>query len=174
MSDTRNHPSSGTEPSGRRSSALAGYRWLLLAFLLAGCVQIFLAGLGVFSFGDHDVAGGTSAFDAHRTLGFTMARVAVIILVLAVIARPDALAVVLCGVLVVQTTLLQSLLAGLADNAALYGACTRWTGFSSSPSPGSSTSAHGPGRERPSVASSRFPHLARFRCPSNAHRTRRR
>jgi hypothetical protein len=57
---------------------LAGYRWLLLAFLLAGSAQIFLAGLGV-------------------------------------------LAVVLSGVLVVQTTLLQSLLAGLADNAALYG-----------------------------------------------------
>ena len=52
---------------------LATYRWLLLAFLLAGCVQIFLAGLGVFGFGDHDVADGTSAFDAHRTLGFTMA-----------------------------------------------------------------------------------------------------
>jgi hypothetical protein len=30
-------------------------------------------------------------------------------------------AVVLSGVLVVETTLLQSLLAGLADNAALYG-----------------------------------------------------
>jgi hypothetical protein len=122
MSDTTTHdPASGTVPSRLRSSALAGYRWLLLTFLLAGCVQIFLAGLGVFSFGDHDVAGGTSAFDAHRTLGFTMAGVAVIILVLAVIARPGGLAVVLSGVLVVQTTLLQSLLAGLADNAALYG-----------------------------------------------------
>jgi len=121
MSDTTRDQSSGTEPNGRRSYALTGYRWLLLAFLLAGCVQIFLAGLGVFSFGDHDVAGGTSAFDAHRTLGFTMAGVAVIILVLAVIARPGGLAVALSGVLVVQTTLLQSLLAGLADNAALYG-----------------------------------------------------
>jgi hypothetical protein len=50
-----------------------------------------------------------------------MAGIAVIILVLAVIARPGALAVVLSGVLVVQTTLLQSLLAALADNAALYG-----------------------------------------------------
>ena len=113
--------SSGTEPNGLRSYALTGYRWLLLAFLMAGCVQIFLAGLGVFSFGDHDVAGGTSAFDAHQTLGFTMAGVAVIILVLAVIARPRRLAVALSGVLIVQTTLLQSLLAGLADNAALYG-----------------------------------------------------
>jgi hypothetical protein len=38
-----------------------------------------------------------------------------------VIARPGVLPVSLSGVLVVQTTLLQSLLAGLADNAALYG-----------------------------------------------------
>jgi hypothetical protein len=121
MSDTTRDQSSGTEPNGLRSYALTGYRWLLLAFLMAGCVQIFLAGLGVFSFGDHDVAGGTSAFDAHQTLGFTMAGVAVIILVLAVIARPRRLAVALSGVLIVQTTLLQSLLAGLADNAALYG-----------------------------------------------------
>jgi hypothetical protein len=121
MSDTTHHPSSGTGPSGLRSYVLAGYRWLLLAFLLAGCAQIFLAGLGVFSFGDHDLTGGTSAFDAHQTLGFTMAGVAVIILVLAVIARPGVLAIVLSGVLVVQTTLLQSLLAGLADNAAPYG-----------------------------------------------------
>jgi hypothetical protein len=121
MSDTTHAPSRATEPSGLRRYALAGYRWLLLAFLLAGFAQIFLAGLGVFSFGDHDVAGGTSAFDAHRTLGFTLAGVAVIVLVLAVIARPGVPAVVLSGVLVVQTTLLQSLLAGLADNAALYG-----------------------------------------------------
>jgi len=93
----------------------------VLAFLLAGCAQIFLAGLGVFSFGDHDVAGGTSAFDAHKTLGFTLAGVAIIILVLALIARAGALQLVLCGVLVVQTSLLQSLLAGLADNTALFG-----------------------------------------------------
>jgi len=121
MSDTTHDQSSGTELSGLRSYALAGYRWLVLAFLLAGCVQIFLAGLGVFSFGDHDVAGGTSAFDAHKTLGFTLAGVAIIILVLALIARAGALQLVLCGVLVVQTSLLQSLLAGLADNTALFG-----------------------------------------------------
>jgi hypothetical protein len=121
MGDTTHALSRATEPNGPRRYALAGYRWLLLAFLLAGSAQIFLAGLGVFSFGDHDVAGGTSAFDAHRTLGFTLAGVAVIVLLLAVITRPGVLAVVLSGVLVVQTTLLQSLLAGLGDNAALYG-----------------------------------------------------
>jgi hypothetical protein len=115
------HPSSTAEPSGLRRYASAGYRWLLAAFLLAGCAQIFLAGLGVFSFGDHDVPGGTSAFDAHRALGFGLGGAAVIIFVLALIARPGAAPVVLSGVLVVQTTVLQSLLAGLADNTALYG-----------------------------------------------------
>jgi hypothetical protein len=94
---------------------------VLLAFLLAGCAQIFLAGLGVFSFGDDDVAGGTSAFDAHKTLGFTLAGAAVVIFLLALAARPGVLPVVLSGVLVAQTALLQSLLAGLADNTALYG-----------------------------------------------------
>ena len=58
MSDTTHAPSRGTESSGLRRYALAGYRWLLLAFLLAGSAQILLAGLGVFSSGDHDVPAG--------------------------------------------------------------------------------------------------------------------
>ena len=113
----------GTPRAGAASHGVAFrlYHWAVLAFLLAGCAQIFLAGLGVFSFGDHDVAGGTSAFDAHKTLGFTLAGVAIIIFILALIARAGVWPVVLCGVLIVQTSLLQSLLAGLADNTALFG-----------------------------------------------------
>ena len=37
-----------TSGSAVRRGAAAGYRWLLLLFLVAGVVQIFLAGLGVF------------------------------------------------------------------------------------------------------------------------------
>jgi hypothetical protein len=48
------------------------------------------------------------AFDAHRTLGFSLAGVAVFIFVAAAIARPGVLPLALSGVLVVQTTLLQS------------------------------------------------------------------
>ena len=110
-----------TRAGALRTAARIVYRWALLAFLLAGGAQIFLAGLGVFSFGDHDVAGGTSAFDAHKTLGFTLAGAAIIIFVLALIARAGVGPVVGCGVLVVQTSLLQSLLAGLADHTALFG-----------------------------------------------------
>ena len=46
--------------SGVRRGALVAYRWFVLAFLLAGCAQVFLAGLGVFSFGDGDTAGAAA------------------------------------------------------------------------------------------------------------------
>jgi hypothetical protein len=108
-------------PSGLRRGAQAGYRWLLLLFLLACGAQIFLAGLGVFSFGAGNSAGGASAFDAHESLGYALGGGAVLILILALLARPGLLPLVLAGLLVIQATLLQSLLAGLADNAALYG-----------------------------------------------------
>ena len=107
--------------SGVRRAARAGYRWLLLVFLLAVAVQIFLAGLGVFSFGNGDRAGGDNAFSAHQGLGFALAGATILLLVLAIVARVGRLAPWLAGALVVQTCLLQSLLDGLADNTAVFG-----------------------------------------------------
>ena len=78
--------------TGLRRGALLGYRWVLLAFLLAGVVQIFLAGLGAFRLQDQAGA-GDSAFAPHRALGFSMGVIALVILVLAVIARPGARAI---------------------------------------------------------------------------------
>ena len=103
-------------------AAFLGYQWVLLAFLLSGVAQIFLAGLGVFRLQGHGlVAGGDTAFAPHRALGFTMAGIALVILVLAAIARPGARAIALAAVLVLLTSFMQSLLAGLADNHAIYG-----------------------------------------------------
>jgi Family of unknown function (DUF6220) len=113
----------GTSAIALRRGATAGYRWLLLLFLVAGVVQIFLAGLGVFhlhSYGLDDPA-GDSALDPHRALGFGMAGLAVLILVLALAARPGARQVVLAAVLVLQTAVLQSLLAGLGDDSPVWG-----------------------------------------------------
>jgi len=102
-----------------RRGALLGYRWTLLAFLLAGAAQIFLAGLGAFRLQDQGLAAaGDSAFAPHRALGFSMAAIALLILVLAVIARPGARS----AVLVLLTTLMQSLLAGFAEDHAVFGA----------------------------------------------------
>ena len=104
-SSIRTHDQPGaTELARARRYAFTGYRWLLLAFLLAGCAQIFLAGLGVFSFGDHDVAGGDQrvrrapgpglrAWPGPRSSSSSSP----------LIARPGVLPVALSGVLVVQT-----------------------------------------------------------------------
>jgi hypothetical protein len=111
-----------TRITGLRRGAFLGYQWVLLAFLLVGVVQIFLAGLGVFTLqGQGLAAGGDAAFAPHRALGFTMAGIALVILVLALIARPGARAIIGAAVLVLLTSLMQSLLAGLADNHAVYG-----------------------------------------------------
>ena len=107
--------------SGVRRAARTGYRRLLLVFLLAVAVQIFLAGLGVFSFGNGDRSGGDHAFSAHQGLGFAIAGASVLLLALAIAARAGRLAVWLAVALVVQTCLLQSLLDGLADNTAVFG-----------------------------------------------------
>lgn len=112
-----------TSGSALRRGAGAGYRWLLLLFLVAGVVQIFLAGLGVFhlhAYGLDDPA-GDAALDPHRALGFAMAGIAILILVLALVARPGGRQVVLAVVLVLQTAFLQSLLAGLGDDSPVWG-----------------------------------------------------
>ena len=112
-----------TPVTGLRRGAFLGYRWALLAFLLAGVAQIFLAGLGVFRLqGEGLAAGGDTAFAPHRALGFTMAGIALLILVLALIARPGARAITGSAVLVLLTSLMQSLLAGLGEDHAAYGA----------------------------------------------------
>ena len=110
-----------TAETGLRRAAQAGYRWLLLVFLLAVAVQIFLAGLGAFSLGNGDRSGGDHAFSVHQGLGFAIAGVSILILALAIAARAGRLALWLAGALVVQTCLLQSLLDGLAGNTAVFG-----------------------------------------------------
>jgi hypothetical protein len=115
--ETRTTPA----PGGARRVTLTAYRWLLALFLLAGGAQIFLAGFGAFSLDTGRAAQGSSAFSAHMALGFSMAGASLIILILALIARPGTLALWLSGLLVVQTCLLQSLLDGLADGASAFG-----------------------------------------------------
>jgi Family of unknown function (DUF6220) len=113
--------------SGVRRAARTGYRWLLLAFLLAVAVQIFLAGLGTFSFDTGRQA--TGAFSAHQGLGYALGAASILILVLALAARPGRLALWLAAAMAVQAFLLQSLLDGLADNTVAFGGLHALDGF---------------------------------------------
>jgi Family of unknown function (DUF6220) len=108
--------------SGLRRGALIGYRWVVLAFLLLGVVQIFLAGLGVFSLQGQELgATGETAFNPHRSLGFGMGGLALIILILALIARPGARSIVLAVVMFLLAFLAQSLLGGLGEDTPVFG-----------------------------------------------------
>jgi Mn2+/Fe2+ NRAMP family transporter len=99
-----------TSAGGLRRGAVAGYRWMLLIFLVAGVVRFVLAGLGAFSLHSQGMDAGDMAFEPHRVLGFTMGPVAPVILVLALLARQGARAVIGSAVLVLLTNLVQSLL----------------------------------------------------------------
>ena len=54
------------------------YLGLALLFLVGLVVQFFLAGLGVFD---------AESFEAHRTLGFVLQAIAILLLVLALVGR---------------------------------------------------------------------------------------
>ena len=124
MSDSNTTITSGQSAGGATNARLAGvmltvYRWGLLVFLTAGVVQIFLAGLGAFRLLH---GAGDPALDPHRMLGFVMAGMALVILILTLIARAGVRAIVGAALLVFLTSFLQSLLAGLADDHVLFGA----------------------------------------------------
>jgi Family of unknown function (DUF6220) len=92
------------------------YRVVLGLYLLLGVVQIFLAGLGVFS-----LFSSGPGFDPHRTVGFVMSGVALVIVVMAVVARAGGRAIGLAVLLLVLVAVGQSLFAGLGDEAAFWG-----------------------------------------------------
>ena len=111
--------------TGRRPAMLV-FHWALAAFLLLLAVQIFLAGLGAFR---TEAIGADSAFAPHRDFGFALGGVALVILVLAVVARAGRAAITGAAALVVLTNLAQSLLAGLADDHALFGGLHAFDGL---------------------------------------------
>jgi hypothetical protein len=113
-----------TQPAltGARKGAFVAYRWALLVFLVLGVVQIFLAGTGVFSLHGREIGtAGETAFSPHRAVGFTMSAVSLVILILALVARPGNRHLIGAAVLFVLTGFAQSLFAGLGDNTAFFG-----------------------------------------------------
>jgi hypothetical protein len=85
-------------------------------FLLLGVVQIFLAGLGAFS------AGGGPGFEPHRLTGFIMSGVALVVVVLAVVARAGSRHIAAVVVVLLLAGLMQRLLsAGGWENAWIGG-----------------------------------------------------
>ena len=116
MPEPLDQSTTATAPARGAPPAMAtAYRVVLGVFLLLGVVQIFLAGLGVFSFGSGP------GFEPHRTVGFIMSGVALLVLVFAVLARAGARAIGVAAALFLLAALGQSLLAVLGQDSAYWG-----------------------------------------------------
>jgi hypothetical protein len=113
MTEQREQPTAASPHSA--GPAHVAYEWVLALFLVLGAVQIFLAGFGVWSLGSGP------GFDPHRVLGFTMAGLGLVILVLAVVARAGRRAIGIAALLFVLAAFGQSLLAALGDEGAFWG-----------------------------------------------------
>src|SRR4051812_34901617 len=102
-------------PAGVRRGADRAYAYVAALFMLGLLVQFYLAGVGVF--GDHarNVEDATS-FDAHRNFGFALGIVALVLFVLALIARVSRAVVIATFVVALLAIVLQSLLAGAGND----------------------------------------------------------
>lgn len=104
-----------TAISGWRRGVDRVFVYLMTLFFVGVLVQVFLAGVGAF--GDHAAkVENASSFDPHRSLGFALGGVAVVLLILALLARVSRATWVGALVLAVLAFVVQSALAGGGDN----------------------------------------------------------
>jgi Mn2+/Fe2+ NRAMP family transporter len=108
-----------TVSSGRRGADTA-FAYLSALLVLALLVQIFLAGFGVFDLNGTKLDDADS-FDAHAALGHILGIVAVVMLILAIVARTSKLAIWGSLALVVFIEVVQSMLAGAGEDHAWVG-----------------------------------------------------
>jgi hypothetical protein len=106
--------------SGARAVADQVFMWGWLLFLVAGLVQIFLAGMGVFNLKGQKLS-DASSLDPHRALGFALGLLSLVLLIVALVARVDAKTVGVTFVVVVLATVMQSVLASAGENTAFFG-----------------------------------------------------
>jgi len=115
-------PASAPALTGGRRTAFVGYQWLLVLFLVLGVVQVFLAGFGVFDLkGEELGSSGETALDPHRTMALVLGVIALVIFILACVARPGGRAIVLSFVLFLLTYTVQSILAAAGEDAPFFG-----------------------------------------------------
>jgi hypothetical protein len=106
--------------TGVRAAADQVSMWGWMLFLAAGLVQIFLAGMGVFDLNGQKIQ-DASSLDPHRALGFALAGLSLLLLILAVVARVDTRTIVVSFVVFVLAGAVQSLLAGAGESTAFFG-----------------------------------------------------
>jgi Family of unknown function (DUF6220) len=95
--------------------AVQAYRWALGVFVFLVCVQVFLAGLGVFSRGD------PPGFAPHRSFGIVIAASTIVVVALALLSRAGTRHVAGSVAILLMAGALQSGLADLGEEIAWIG-----------------------------------------------------
>jgi hypothetical protein len=95
---------------------------LLVLFLSLGVVQIFLAGLGVFSLDGQQLGSpDETAFGLHRFVAILMSTVALLVVIAAAVARPGRRVVIMSVVLFLLVFVLQGVLAAAGEDTPIFG-----------------------------------------------------
>jgi hypothetical protein len=101
--------------TGARRGADIAYGYLSALFVVGVLVQVYLAGIGIWGINALTV-GNASSFAAHRTWGFSLGAVALVLLILALIARQSVRAMIAALVLALLVVVAQSALASAGDS----------------------------------------------------------
>ena len=111
-------------PPQPRSTMVTVFRTVAIVTVVVVVVQFFLAGLGAFDAVHSGVAADdTSAYDPHKMVGYLVALLSLVLLVLAIVARLGGRLIGMTATLLVLAGPIQPLLAGAgADSGAFWGA----------------------------------------------------
>jgi Mn2+/Fe2+ NRAMP family transporter len=113
-------PATSNDLAGWRRGVDRAFVYLVTLFFVGVLLQVFLAGVGAF--GDHSAKiENASSFDPHRALGNILGAVALILLILAVLARASRATWI--GALILTV-----LAAGAQSGLAAGGEDNKWVG----------------------------------------------
>jgi hypothetical protein len=102
-----------TTSQPKTSGMITAYRVLAIVTTLVILVQFFLAGLGTF----HDFqTGKTNGFSAHEKVGYIIAILGIVMVVVGALARLGGRAIGMAAILFVLAGPVQALLAGAGKN----------------------------------------------------------
>lgn len=119
-----------SSPQRTNSTMVTVFRAIAILTAVIIVVQFFLAGLGAFD-GVHSgaAARNTSHYDPHKTVGYVIALLSVLMLLMAVVGRLGGRVIGMAAALLVLAGPIQPLLANAgADSAAIWGAFHAFVG----------------------------------------------
>jgi Family of unknown function (DUF6220) len=112
-----------------RPAMVTAFRSTAIVTVVVVAVQFFLAGLGAFDAVHSGAAAqDTSAYDPHKTVGYAIAVLSLLLLILAIVGRLGGQLIGMTATLLILAGPIQPLLAGAGEDAVFWGALHAFVG----------------------------------------------